>query len=78
MSKIDLQQTWQETTRAKPIVIFGAGSIVADAHLPSYRKAGLTVRGIYDPDSAKAERLASQWGCVSLIEHLKRQRNMRT
>lgn len=60
---IELQQTWPGTTQAKPIVIFGAGSIVADAHLPAYRKAGLSVQGIYDPDHAKAAKLASEWGC---------------
>ena len=58
-----LQQTWPGATLAKPIVIFGAGSIVADAHLPAYRKAGLMVQGIYDPDHAKAEKLANEWGC---------------
>jgi predicted dehydrogenase len=62
---IELQQTWPETAHAKPIVIFGAGSIVADAHLPAYRKAGLIVRGIYDPNHAKAEQLASEWGCIA-------------
>ncbi len=60
---IELQQTWPGTSQAKPIVIFGAGSIVADAHLPAYRKAGLPVQGIYDPDHAKAAKLASEWGC---------------
>ena len=60
---IELQQTWPATAHAKPIIIFGAGSIVADAHLPAYRKAGLTVKGIYDPDQVKAEKLANDWGC---------------
>ena len=60
---IELQQTWPACLQAKPIIIFGAGSIVADAHLPAYRKAGLHVEGIYDPDHAKAEKLADEWGC---------------
>ena len=60
---IELQQTCPKSTRAKPIVIFGAGSIVSDAHLPAYQKAGLTVKGIYDPDQAKAVELAGAWGC---------------
>jgi predicted dehydrogenase len=46
----------------RPIVIFGAGSIVGDAHLPAYRKAGFPVAGIYDPDHAKASQLAESWG----------------
>jgi predicted dehydrogenase len=37
-----------------PIVIFGAGSIVGDAHLPAYRKAGFPVAGLYDPNAEKA------------------------
>jgi len=60
---IELQQRWPATRQARSIVIFGAGSIVADAHLPAYRKAGLTVKGIYDPDQAKAEKLAGVWEC---------------
>jgi len=59
---IDLQQTWPTTAAAKNIVIFGAGSIVADAHLPAYKKAGLPVIGLYDPDQEKANQLAAQWG----------------
>ena len=60
---IELQQTWPETQRPRPIVIIGAGSIVADAHLPAYRKAGLAVYGIYDPNQTKAESLAEKWSC---------------
>lgn len=44
-------------TSSLPIVIFGAGSIVSDAHLPAYRAAGFTVAGIFDPDHAKAATL---------------------
>ena len=62
---IELQQSWPSPTQTKPIVIFGAGSIVADAHLPAYRKAGLEVRGIYDPDLEKADKLADAWGCAA-------------
>ncbi|WP_275790966.1 Gfo/Idh/MocA family protein [Pararhizobium gei] len=46
----------------RPIVIFGAGSIVGDAHLPAYRKGGFPVAGLYDPDRGKAEALAQEWG----------------
>lgn len=58
-----LRQAWPRVARPKPIVIFGAGSIVADAHLPAYRKAGFDVAGLYDPDVAKAEALAAAYGC---------------
>lgn len=58
-----LIQNWPLASHPRPIVIFGAGSIVADAHLPAYRKAGYPVAGIYDPDAAKCEALASEYGC---------------
>lgn len=57
-----LRQWWPKPAVPKPIVIFGAGSIVGDAHLPAYRKAGFPVAGIFDPDGEKAAALASQWG----------------
>jgi predicted dehydrogenase len=58
----DLQQHWPKASNPKPIVIFGAGSIVSDAHLPAYAKAGYSVAGIYDPDQTKARALADQHG----------------
>ncbi|MEZ2220470.1 Gfo/Idh/MocA family protein [Rhizobium sp. RCC_161_2] len=57
-----LRQWWPKPRAPRPIVIFGAGSIVGDAHLPAYRKAGFQVVGLYDPDAEKAAALASQWG----------------
>ncbi len=45
----------------RPIVVIGTGGIVKDAHLPAYRKAGFTVAGLYDPDTARAEALAAEW-----------------
>jgi predicted dehydrogenase len=48
--------------KPRPIVTFGAGSIVSEGHFPAYRKAGFSVAGIYDPDRAKAEKLAGEWG----------------
>ncbi|WP_208647144.1 Gfo/Idh/MocA family protein [Mesorhizobium kowhaii] len=57
-----LVQSWPKPSTPRPIVTFGAGSIVGDAHFPAYRKAGFPIAGLYDPDHAKAEKLASQWG----------------
>jgi predicted dehydrogenase len=57
-----LRQWWPKPSDPRPIVIFGAGSIVGDAHLPAYRKAGFRVAGIFDPNCEKAEALAGQWG----------------
>ena len=47
---INLNQEWRKPKKPSPIVIFGAGSIVNDAHLPAYKQAGFKVQGIYDPD----------------------------
>lgn len=60
-----LSQSWPLPSSPRPIVIFGAGSIVSDAHLPAYRSAGFPVAGLYDPDRAKAERLAGEWGIAA-------------
>lgn len=43
----------------QPIIIIGAGGIVADAHLPAYKKAGFTVHGIVNRTKTKAEKLAA-------------------
>ena len=56
-----LAQAHPLPSRPKPIVVIGTGGIVADAHLPAYRKAGFTVAGLYDRDTAKAEALARTW-----------------
>ena len=48
-----------------PVVIFGAGSIVTDAHLPAYRDLGVPIAGIYDPDLAKARAVAEAWGTTA-------------
>src|SRR6478735_3511387 len=57
-----LQQWWPKPATPKPIVIFGAGSIVGDAHLPAYKKGGFPVVGLFDPNHEKAAALAQQWG----------------
>ena len=60
-----LVQSWPKPSKPRPIVTFGAGSIVGDAHFPAYRKAGFPVIGLYDPDHARAARLADQWGVTA-------------
>jgi predicted dehydrogenase len=57
-----LRQWWPKPSAPRPIVIFGAGSIVGDAHLPAYRNAGFPVVGFYDPNAEKARGLAETWG----------------
>src|SRR5882757_7910413 len=48
--------------RIRPIVVFGAGGIVRDAHLPAYRLAGFPVVALHDLDVAKARDLAAAFG----------------
>lgn len=57
----ELQQAWSRPSAPRPIVIFGAGGIVNDAHLPAYRLANLPVAGIYDRDFERARRVAAKW-----------------
>ncbi|MET0596710.1 MAG: Gfo/Idh/MocA family oxidoreductase [Mesorhizobium sp.] len=57
-----LAQAWPLPSAPRPIVTFGAGSIVGDAHFPAYRKGGFPVIGVYDPDRDKARALAETWG----------------
>jgi predicted dehydrogenase len=57
-----LSQSWPMPARPRPIVTFGGGSIVGDAHFPAYKKAGFPIAGLYDPDIGKAEKLAADWG----------------
>jgi predicted dehydrogenase len=59
---MNLTQSWPPPSNPRPIVTFGAGSIVGDAHYPAYRKGGLPIAGLFDPDQAKAKKLADAWG----------------
>jgi predicted dehydrogenase len=61
-SPSSLAQSWPVPSNPRPVVTFGAGSIVGDAHYPAYRKSGVPIAGLYDPDRAKAEKLAAAWG----------------
>lgn len=58
----DFRQTIEMPTTKTPVVVFGAGSIVTDAHLPAYRDLNVPVAGIYDPDLDKAQKVAADWG----------------
>src|SRR5215813_8564644 len=57
-----LRQAWPMPARLRPIIVIGAGSIVKDAHLPAYRKAGFPVAGIYDLDAGRARAAAAAFG----------------
>ena len=60
-----LAQSWPLPANPRPIVTFGAGSIVGDAHYPAYRKGGFPIAGLYDPDHDKAKALAEKWGITA-------------
>ncbi|SMD03677.1 Gfo/Idh/MocA family protein [Pedobacter nyackensis] len=57
-----------ETTH--PIIIIGAGGIVADAHLPAYKKAGFMVHGIVNRTKARAEKLAEIFQIPNVYESI--------
>lgn len=57
-----LAQSWPAPSRPRPIVTIGAGSIVADAHFPAYRKAGFPIAGLYDLDFLRARSVADRFG----------------
>jgi predicted dehydrogenase len=56
-----LQQAWPRPAAPRPIVIIGAGGIVADAHLPAYRLAGFPVAGLFDLNAERAQAVAKKW-----------------
>jgi predicted dehydrogenase len=60
-----LAQSWPAPWKPRPVVTFGAGSIVGDAHYPAYKKSGVPIAGLYDPDHGKAQKLADAWGVVA-------------
>jgi predicted dehydrogenase len=62
---VTLSQSWPLPTKPRPIVTFGAGSIVGDAHYPAYRKGGFSIAGLYDPHTEKAKALAGTWGVTA-------------
>ncbi|WP_150522437.1 Gfo/Idh/MocA family protein [Roseibium sediminis] len=55
----ELKQSWPAPTHPKPIVFIGAGGIILDAHIPAYRKAGLPILGVVDPNEERRMQLAS-------------------
>lgn len=60
----------QEQIKAIPICIIGAGGIVADAHLPAYKIAGYTVKGIVNRNKQKAVKLAEKFGIGKVYDSL--------
>lgn len=72
MTRFDppLRQAWERPSSPRPIVVIGAGGIAQIAHLPSYRRIGLPVLGIYDLDRRRSEALAGEFGVDRVFDSL--------
>jgi len=62
--------TTQIPSHPLPIYMIGAGGIVNTAHLPAYKIAGFTVRGIYDIDTTKAIETAQRFNIPNVFSSL--------
>jgi predicted dehydrogenase len=65
-----LQQSWPGPSNPRPIVTIGAGSIVADAHFPAYRKAGYPIAGVFDLDRTRAKDVAERFDVARVFGSL--------
>lgn len=63
--EIKYQSALPETKQ--PIIIIGAGGIVADAHLPAYKIAGFDVFGIVNRTKERAQKLANTFGIPNVF-----------
>lgn len=61
LPRISAEQNWPAPANFRANELIGATGIVRDAHLPAYRKAGLTVAGVTDLDLERARSLAADW-----------------
>ncbi len=65
-----LAQSWAAPSTPKPIVTIGAGSIVADAHFPAYRKSHLPIAGVFDLDLSRAKAVAEKFAVEKVFGSL--------
>ncbi len=54
----------------QPIIIIGAGGIVADAHLPAYKLANFKVHGIVNRTKERAKKLAAEFGIPNVYDSI--------
>ena len=66
----NLNQSWPRPAKPRPIVVIGAGSIVRDAHLPTYARLGFPVAGIFDLNRDAARERAAQFKIARVFESL--------
>jgi predicted dehydrogenase len=66
----DLRQSWPRPSKPKPIVVIGAGSIVRDAHLPTYKRLGFPVAGIFDVNPNASRERAEAFAIARVFESI--------
>lgn len=64
---IDIKYKPQLPSTTQPIIIIGAGGIVADAHLPAYKIAGFEVYGVVNRTKERAQKLADAFGIPNVF-----------
>ncbi|WP_316848804.1 Gfo/Idh/MocA family protein [Pedobacter agri] len=64
---IDIKYKPELPETNQPIIIIGAGGIVADAHLPAYKIAGFEVFGIVNRTRERAQKLADTFGIPNVF-----------
>ena len=64
---IDIKYKPELPETRQPIIIIGAGGIVADAHLPAYKIAGFEVYGIVNRTKERAQKLADAFGIPNVF-----------
>ena len=57
----EFRQAWPRPSRPLPIVMVGTGGIVEHAHLPTYRRLGFEVKGVYDLDAQRSADVAERF-----------------
>jgi len=67
---IDIKYKPELPLTVQPIIIIGAGGIVADAHLPAYKLAGFNVHGIVNRTKSRAEKLALEFKIPNVYDNL--------
>ncbi|WP_231463802.1 Gfo/Idh/MocA family protein [Pedobacter sp. Leaf132] len=65
---IDIKYKPELPKTKQPIIIIGAGGIVADAHLPAYKIAGFEVFGIVNRTKERAQKLADAFGIPNVYD----------
>jgi len=64
---IDIKYKPELPKSNQPIIIIGAGGIVADAHLPAYKIGGFEVFGIVNRTKERAQKLADTFGIPNVF-----------